>query len=299
MRRPRGPRRCQGLTLVELLIGLGISIVVLGAAVRLLVSLIQGDTANQVELNRKEDVSRVLGLLQDEIRSASRVESGANLATLSGCTSTPLLILRGGTSAEDLSYGLRAQAADTTWRGPNVLVRCGLPYNSSGTLDTTASRTEQVVLDSLAASGFTASTLGGSGTISRNVQLTLISRASGTSITNALQVPINSNQVYGMVSSGATVCPDGTGSVSTGCLDPNGEAMHYKPNLGGSDITGTPNMEDIFYFDGKRADYSLNRSSGNGTCTNEQCTVRQGSGGNSITFFDGDVIVFKDQQIRL
>lgn len=297
-RRCRG-RRFQGFTLVELLIGLVISTVMLAAAVRVLVSLTRSDTATQVELNRKDAVGRVLGLLQDEIRNAARVESGASLTALSGCSTAPQLILRGSTSSEDISYGLLAQSANSNWRGPNVLVRCGLPYDSNGVLDTSASRSEQVVLDTLAASGFTASTLGGNGTINRNVELSLISTASGTSITSSLQVPINSNQVYGLVSSGAAACPDGTGSISTGCADPNGEAMHYKPTLGGSSITGSPNMEDIFYFDGRRSDYSVNRTPGSGTCTNEQCTVRLGTGGSSITFFDGDVLVFKDLQIRL
>lgn len=291
-------RRQRAFSVVELLVGILISTLVLTAAVRALLALVQGDRDSQVELNRKDDMGRVLGLMQDEIRNAQRVESGGSLTTLSGCSTTPLLILRGSTSAQDLSYGLQA-SSNSSWRGPNVLVRCGLPYDNNAALDTTASRSEQVILDTLAATGFSASTLGGTGTISRNVQLTLISSASGGSITNSLQVPINTNQVYGLITSGATACPDGTGSISTGCADPNGEAMHYKPTLGGTDINGSPSMEDIFYFDGKRSDYSLNRTPGSGNCTNDQCTVRQGTTGSSITFFDGDVLVFKDLQIRL
>lgn len=297
-------RQCQGVSLTELLIGMVISIVVLGAAVRVLVSLIRGDGATQVEINRKDDVGRVLGLMQDEVRNAQRVESGASLTALASCSTTPLLILRGATANEDISYGLRIQSANTAWRGPNVLVRCGPDYSTDPVsnqpvLNTTTGRREQEVLDSLASSGFTASTLGGTGAISRSVQLSLISSASGTSITNSLQVPINTNQVYGLTSSGATACPDGTGSISTGCADPNGDAIHYKPTLGGSDITGTPNIEDVFYFDGKRSDYNLNRTPGSGQCTTVQCTVRQGNAGSFITLFDADVLVFRDMQIRL
>lgn len=310
---PRGTRQCQGVSLTELLIGMVISIVVLGAAVRVLVSLIRSDTASQVELNRKDELSRVLGLMQDEIRNALRVESGASLTALAGCPTAPQLILRASTANEDISYGLKAQARNATWRGPAVLVRCGPNYNVDGSLNAgtvaTPIRSEQEVLDGLctttapgcnAQSGFPAPTvLGGTGAISRSVELTLISSASGTSITSVLQVPINSNQVYGLLSSGASTCPDGTGSISTGCADPNGEAVHYRPILGAASIAGTPNMEDIFYFEGNRADYTLSRTPGSGSCTNEQCTVRQGSGGNSITFTDGDVLVFRDAQIRL
>lgn len=299
----RSQMRCQGVSLTELLIGLVISIVVLGGAVRALVSLIRADSVTQAELNRKDDVGRILGLMQDEIRNARRVESGAGLATLSNCSTAPSLILRGFTANEDISYGLLAQGANATWRGPNVLVRCGPSYNADGSLntasDTTANRSELVVLDAVADSGFTANTLGGNGTVNRNVELFLISNASGPLITSSLQVPINSNQVYGLVNSGATTCPDGSGSISTGCADPNGEAMHYKPTLGGGSISGSANMEDVFYFDGNRSDYTLSSTPSSGTCTNEQCTVRLGTGGAWITFFDGDVIVFKDLQIRL
>lgn len=297
----RRQRLVQGISLTELLIGVVISLVVLGAAVQVLVSLIRGDTATQVELNRKDDVSRVLGLMQDEIRDAQRVESGASLTALSGCSTTPQLILHGVTSNETISYGLLSQATDDAWRGPARLVRCGLPYGDDGQLDTTAARAEQVVVDSLTANGFSASTLGGSsGEISRNVELTLISNASGTPLTNSLQVPINSNQVFGLVSSGLTgTCPGGSGSVTTGCLDPNGQSIHYRPTLGGSDITGSSSLVDVFYFDGRRADYTLSRTPGSGLCTASQCTVRQGPSGSSITFSDGDVLVFRDMQIRL
>lgn len=295
----RDRHQSEGLSLVELLVGVVISIVVLGAAVRALVSLIRGDTATQVELNRKDEVNRVLGVMQDEIRNAQRVESGGSLTALSGCTTTPQLILRGASSDEDIAYGLRSQAADLSWRGPGVLVRCGRTYAASGTLDTTASRAEQVILDTVAANGFSASTLGGSGTISRSVELSLVSNASGSLISNSLQVPINSNQIYGMASSGVTACPGGAGSMATGCPDPNGEAMHYKPSMGGTSITGTPSMEDIFYFDGNRNEYSLRQTPGSGSCTSEECTVRIGENGASITLRDADVLVFKDQQIRL
>ena len=295
----RRQRRIQGISLTELLIGVVISIVVLGAGVRVLVSLIRGDTATQVELNRKDAVSRVLGLMQEEIRNAQRVESGSGLTALSGCSTTPRLILRGATSLEDVSYGLLTQATSATWRGPARVVRCGLPYNTNGQLNTAASRSEQVLVDSLTASGFTATTLGTSGTqISRNVELTLISDASGTAFSNTVQVPINTNQLFGLASTDVTAVTNPC--ITTGCVDPGGDSIHYRPVLGASAITGSPRpIEDVFYFDGNRNAYTLTRVPGSGICTQEQCTVRLGTGGNSITFTNGDVLVFKDVQIRL
>ena len=300
LRLQRRQRQIQGISLTELLIGVVISIVVLGAGVRVLVSLIRGDTATQVELNRKDAVSRVLGLMQDEILNAQRVESGGSLTALSGCSTTPLLILRGATAAEDISYGLLTQATSATWRGPARLVRCGLPYNTSGQLNTTATRAEQVVVDSLTANGFTPTTLGGTGAISRNVQLTLISDASGTPLTSTVQVPIGTNQYFGLAGSGITgTCPNGTGSVTTGCTDPTDQRIHYRPTLGGSDITGDDEREDVFYFDGRADEYLLRETSSGGNCTQAKCTVRVKPSGASITFTNGDFLVFKDMQIAL
>ncbi len=294
----RRQRRIQGISLTELLIGVVISIVVLGAGVQVLVSLIRGDTATQVELNRKDGVSRVLGLMQEEIRDAQRVESGGSLTALSGCSTTPLLVLRGATGAEDISYGLLTQATSATWRGPARVVRCGLPYNTNGQLDTTASRSEQVLVDSLTANGFTASTLGISSQISRNVELTLISDASGTAISNTVQVPINSNQLFGLASSGVT-----GGCVATGCADPSGTSIHYRPALtqGGSTLTGSVDtvVEDIFYFEGLRSAYNLTETPGTGACTKAKCTVRLGASGPWVTLSEGEVLVFRDLEIRL
>lgn len=300
-RRP-GRRQAEAISLVELLIGVVVSLVVLGGAVRVLVSLVRDGNATQVELNRKDEVGRVLSVMQDEIRNARRVESGTIAAPLTNIDNTncltpgqTVLILRGAIAGEDISYGLRTQAADATWRGPAVLVRCGQRYATTGSLDTGASRSQQVVLDSLATTGFTADTLGGTG-ISRNVALSLISSPAAGSITSSVQVPINTNQVYGLASSGASGC-----TTATGCTDANG-AIHYRPALGVGlpTIAGSSSVEDIFYFDGRRDDYTLRdiaSSSSTGSCTRSSCTVVLG--GNSITFTNGDVLVFRDIQIRL
>lgn len=295
-------RRSQAFSLTELLIGVVISLIVLGAAVQVLVSLIRGDRAAQVELNRKDEVGRVLGLIQEEIRNALRVESSGNLSAQPGlpaCSATPLLILRGASAAETITYGLLNQTANATWRGPAVLVRCGPLYNAAGSLNT-GSIGDQVVLDALcrtttpgcdSQSGFSA--VSAANNVARNVEITVNSATSGGRIMNMVQVPINTNQVYGLASNTAS------GTCASGCLDPGGGSIHYRPTLGGSNITGSPSLEDVFYFDGNRSAYTLSRSSGSGDCTSDQCTVRQGTGGNSITIFDGDVLVFKDIQIRL
>lgn len=297
-----------GFSMMELLVGGVISLIVLVAAVQSLLALVQSDRDTQVELNRKDTLGRVLGLIQDEIRNAQRVESGTLAAPLarldsSNCPTSSVqtvLILRGSSGNEDISYGLLTTSG-TNWRGPAVLVRCGPTYNNDGALDagTTASprRSEQVVMDSLQSNGFSATTLGGSGSIQRHVELTLTGSAAG-STSSTVQVPISTNMLFGLNSNGSISCVGG-GSLSSGCLDSNGQTKHYRPTLGGTDIAGSASLEDVFYFDGKRSDYTLSETPGSGNCDHDKCTVRLGAAGNSITFYDGDVLIFKDIEIRL
>lgn len=304
---PRRRRQPDGFSLLELLLGAIISVVVLVGAVRALLALTGSDAGSQQELNRKDAMTLVLGLMQDEISKARRVETGGSLSSLSSalCPTTPLLILRGATSNEDISYGrLDVSSGNTTWRGPGVLMRCGRPYKSDRTIDTSASLSERGVIDNLTATGFTATSLGGSGKISRNVQISLVSNASTdnnisrTPLTSTIQVPINTNPLYG-ANANNTTCG------SAGCQDADGYRVHYQPTLGGSSITASGDKENIFYFpnnyykpDNTPA-YTLSRSPGSGTCTAEQCSVRDGTTGQSVTFFNGSVLVFNDIDIRL
>lgn len=304
--------RFAAFSLVEVMIGVVISALVLVVAVRMIMALVQSGVASELELNRKDDLSRVLDLMQNEILNARRVQSGSftDSDRLSGCSTTPQLILRGTVANEDISYGLRSQDANTTWRGPAVLVRCGPLYNDNGTLAAgSPPRSEQVVLDTLCTpatpgcnseSGFSAATL--SGPVSRSVEVSLNSIVSNRLLSRKVQVPINTNQVYSLTSSGfSSSCPSGhTGSsVATGCLDPSQESMHYRPTLGGANITASPGLDNVFYFDGNRSEYTLSSTPGSGLCTREQCTVQLGLSGASITFFSASVLVFRDVQIRL
>jgi Tfp pilus assembly protein PilW len=300
----RRARHGHGFSLVELLIGVLIGVLIstilVGAAVKALLALIQDDAFTQQELNRKDDTSRVLSLLQDEIRSARRVDSGGSLSALSGCTTTPQLILRGATAKESISYGLKVQPSSSSWRGPNVLVRCGPPYNADGSLnagtDQTPNRSEQEVLDALQANGFTASTPGTS--VNRSVELTLISNAaSNVAVTSQVQVPINVNQVYGLSTTGDTSC-------SSGCDTPDGAATHWQPSdASASTINGAASKEDVIYFNGRKDEYTLSGSTGrclnNDNTNSGNCTVVKTGTAATITINSGNVLVFSDAQIRL
>ena len=62
------PSRSAGFNLVELLVWVVISSVVLTAVVSALLALVRSDTSSQQVLNSKDNVERVVGLLQDEIQ---------------------------------------------------------------------------------------------------------------------------------------------------------------------------------------------------------------------------------------
>jgi type II secretory pathway pseudopilin PulG len=304
-------RRGDGFSLIEVLVGVILTSLMLVAGVRALLALIQGDSANQLELNRKDAVGRVLGLMQDEIRNAQRLDSGTIASPLTGIDSTncptaavrTVLILRGPTASDDISYGLQVRA-DSTWRGPAVLVRCGFPYRDDGSLNTAAGRSEQVVLDNLQTGGFTVSTLGGAGAISRTLELTLTTDASGTPVRSTQQVPINTAQVYDLASSTAGSSGSSGSSCRTGC--PSGISVQWTPEAGDT-VEGNYNLEDVIYFTGNRSDFEISGVGSGNRCINAStadspagnCRVRRGSSGAWVSINYGDVLVFSDSEIRI
>lgn len=307
-RRPQS----QGYSLVEILVALLISGLVVTAAVRALIALIATESANQQELNRKNTMSRALGMMQAEILNAVRVQTGGT--TLAGCTATPLLTLFGATASQTITYGLRSITPNTTeWQGPNVLVRCGPSYGfvQSGGVNTntpildTGSIGEQEVVDTIEDNGFTRNMLSGTGAISRSIQLSLASRLSGgsflsggnTTITSSIQVPININQIYSMAQTGETGC-------QLGCDTSDGDATHWKPAFGDT-IEGDYSKEDVIYFDGPQSLYTISGAggrcvSGDAAQTAINCTVTsKATPSNKVTIYSGDLLVFGDGEIRI
>jgi hypothetical protein len=309
---------------VEILVATLIFGLVLAAAVKVLLALIRTEAANQQELNRKNQVGRVLGLIQNEISNASRIQSGGSVLTGCSATVTPLLTLYGASAAETITYGLRAISSnDTNWQGPNVLVRCGPQYRflraTGSTVDTstpildTSTLIEQELVDNVPDGGFTRNLLGGTGFISRSVQLGLSSNISGgkflgggtTTITNTLQVPISSNQIYNLAASGDTTC-------ATGCDSPDGSSTHWKPSFPAT-IEGDYEKEDVVYFDGNQTLYNISGYSTDSTKNNRclsgdadsttataNCTVAlKTSPTVFVTIYNADVLSFSDGDIRV
>ena len=298
--------------LSELLVGVLITVTVMAAGTWALLALLRTEGTNQQELNRKDEVERLLGLVQAEVFAARRVETSSSAAAaLSGCSHSPKLILRGNSASEDISYAsvlpadLNANTvvnrSSISWRGPRVLVRCGLPYTSAGVLDTSAARNEQVVLDSVRENttgdgGFSLSTAAATAsTVARNLAITLTSDASGLAVSSSVQVPINSNDTYGLLST-ATTCAS-----SSGCIDPSDESIYFTPAAGAT-VDGTSAVaggrEVVVYFSGLKSDYSISRynCSGNALIS---CYRVQARTGAPVNIMNGNVLVFRDVEIRI
>ncbi len=166
-RRARQPRqrfartrrgRAAGLTLVELLLGLGLG---LALFVTLLQALLLHGRSNErlVRLVRERGVQRrTLALLRSEILRAERLELGESRTLQPACSLAgrrPLLHLQ--TAHGTITYTV-GSAPSSIWRG-QVLMRCGPAYGLDGEPSTGNSQ-NRVVLDGLASGGFVASRSG-------------------------------------------------------------------------------------------------------------------------------------------
>lgn len=151
-------RRDSGLTLVELLLGLGLGMALF---VTLLQALLLHSRGNErlVRLMRERGVQRrTLALLRDEILRAERLELGESLALQPACSLAgrrPVLHLQ--TPQGTISYTLGAPPS-AIWRG-QVLMRCGPAYGLDGEPSSGSSQ-NRVLLDGLANGGFEASRSG-------------------------------------------------------------------------------------------------------------------------------------------
>ncbi len=150
--------RSAGLTLVELLLGLGLGMVLF---VTLLQALLLHGRGNErlVRLVRERGVQRrTLALLRSEILRSEQLELGQSLALQPACSLAgrrPVLHLL--TDRGTISYTLGAPPSPI-WRG-QVLMRCGPAYGLDGELSAGNSQ-NRVLLDGLATDGFEASRSG-------------------------------------------------------------------------------------------------------------------------------------------
>lgn len=291
-------RRSQpaGFTLVELLVGAALLAVVIAGLSRLLVSELWASRRALRAIGGTEGAAQAVNLMREEIAQASRIQITNTPPT--GCTTTPSFVLRGPGSAWQIAYGIRARSNDeaTTWFGPWLLVRCGVPYSSlTGNLDTAGTVAERVVADRLpTTNGLVVTSTGGTTTnLIRDLALTLNQRTdAGTILPTTFSARIGVNRLYGTLDRlSASDCP---ASADNTCNEGTDDIQHFWPTGSGATVDGNKSKENVIYFKNKFSRYTFSNP-----CTNASCTVTGLDGDVGVTITYGDLLVFPDQELRL
>jgi hypothetical protein len=158
-----------GFTLTELLVGLFMSIFVIGALGFGLMTVLATSQSENSKVKARTENSRALDFISDEVRRARAIETNATNAprfTISGATvvlalDIPLInddvTLDTNSNAtvkdERIIYYLKSNSG-TNWKGPQVLYRWGPPLRANGeyspkTGGTTNHWTEEALIDGI------------------------------------------------------------------------------------------------------------------------------------------------------
>ena len=158
-----------GFTLIELLVGLFMSIFVIGALGFGLVTVLGTTQSENSKVKARNENSRALDFISDELRRARKIETNATNAprfTVSDATVVLALdipLINDSVTLdtdsdpnikdERVIYYLKSNSG-TNWKGPQVLYRWGPPLNANGEYSpkpagTTNSWTEQALIDGI------------------------------------------------------------------------------------------------------------------------------------------------------
>ena len=149
-----------GFTLTELLVGLFMSIFVIGAMGFGLVTVLRTTQTEGSKVTARNESSRALDFISDEIRRARTIERNATNAGSSfsstdsnGNTKTVVLALDIPEIASSATVGLRGRIVyylksngNGNWNGPQVLYRWGPPLRANGDYNMTASTWQEEAL---------------------------------------------------------------------------------------------------------------------------------------------------------
>lgn len=318
---PQG--RARGFSLVELMVA-----VVVGGAVLLSVGTVlmaQIEIARVAESSQRlrDNWSRLSQFIESEIILSERILSDPTvIVAIAGsgnvcgyATSEIKLALVSDDNASVIIYALQPVASgDVQWRGPNLLKRCG-KLDSTGALVGTIS--DHVLADGVVAFTpvITVETLNSLSSAGRNVTVdlslttppgssTFSGRFGGQARVNPAYNFLNDHANEGslnLCAAAGILCGTGTlqfstGNCATGSACDLALIHQYHPS-GTSTILGSSLHEDVIYFPGNRAAYSLYGISSSFPCTRQLCTVYSASFG-TVTISQGDVLIFQDGDLR-
>lgn len=324
LRTPAQPRQVAAYTLVELLVGVALGSIVLGAlGGALLVSEMKVSGKIRSDLDNKDALNRAVALMRQEISSAGKISLNANLPPTAAnqlCVSGGLYLYRAPSTvicykpvvisstliSATSAYGT---STDRPWSGSCVLMRQGPPYKSNGELDTTSTAIRQVVLDNLVACSPTSAALAmsvtNSGSVAtnstiRDVDITL-NQANGVS--TSFSARIASNPIYAGIDMYSS-CSGSVGSTSSTLCYGGTNAMHFMPAMNTTGATATTmagqaDKENVFYFQYARSAYTLQQSAtSTQPCTYSSCFVLRNGTPASVQLSNADVLVFADGELR-
>ena len=321
---PQG--RARGFSLVELMVA-----VVVGGAVLLSVGTVlmaQIEIARVAEASQRlrDNWSRLAQFIESEIILSERILTDPSvIVAIAGsgnvcsyATSDIKLALVSDDNASVIIYALQPVASgDTQWRGPNLLKRCG-KLDSSGAL--VGAIRDQVLADGVVAFTpvITVETLNTLSSAGRNVtvDLSLSTPASPATYTGRFGGQARVNPAYNFLNDHANqgstdlcaktgiLCGSGTLEFTAiNCpVTPTRSPcdlsfIHQYHPSGTSTILGSSLHEDVIYFPGNRAAYTLYGISSSFPCTRQLCTVYSASFG-TVTISQGDVLIFQDGDLR-
>ncbi len=256
-----------GFTLVELLLIGAVLAGLLGGGGAALLRHQRESSAEQ--LSDSADLRRARQLLQQEIAMAERLSTGTE-APPPACAGleSPLMLI-GPAGAWRIVYGLGSQGPDAGWRGPAQLQRCGPPHGDAG-ISAGEPPLRSVVIDRLAAANGFRPSLNGSG-VAINLQP---HSSTGTIPASTINARL----------AGADRFPG-----CRGLCEETDSTNHWRPS--GGDVAGDANKTDVVHFPFDRASYALSEP-----CGRSLCTVK---GIPSAVVYNGDLLVFSDQELRL
>jgi len=323
LRPSAGPHGQAAFTLVELLVGVVLGSVVLGALGGvLLVSEMRVSTSIRKDLERKDALNRAVALMRSEIAAAGKISLNANLPPTASnqlCVSGGLYLYRAPStvicykpvlSSSSLINTAYGTGTDRPWSGACVLMRQGPAYKANGELDTTSGAViRQVVLDNLVSCSPTSAAMAMSATNSgsvatnstiRDVDITL---NQANNVSTSFSARIASNPIYAGIDMYSS-CSGSVGSTSSTLCYGGTNAMHFMPTMNTTGATATTmagqsDRENVFYFQYARSAYTLQQSAtSTQPCTTSSCYVLRNGTPASVQLSHADVLVFADGELR-
>lgn len=139
--RSRRPRQPEAFTLVELLVGAALSVMVVSALGAIaLISELRLGRESEVNQALRDNWGRALTFIRNEAHHANWIRTSleGNYPCQGEAPANPVLVLEGPpdpsaptTPLWQVVYGVRPNPAGSReWRGPNLLVRCGPPFQA-------------------------------------------------------------------------------------------------------------------------------------------------------------------------